>query len=110
MASYKGKTEAIAFSERAPEEYKISKKELRILGQASTCFYKLTIIMKILQFSVYRCIFGIRVLLVMFSRYSEGYPPEMGFRSDGSIELHKCCGRCHLLYDFANWCESMLRL
>ena len=35
MASYKGKTETMAFSERASEEYKISKKELRILGQVS---------------------------------------------------------------------------
>ena len=36
MASYKGKTEAMAFSERAPEEHKISKKELRILGQVGS--------------------------------------------------------------------------
>ena len=36
MASYKGKAETMAFSERAPEEHKISKKELRILGQVGS--------------------------------------------------------------------------
>ena len=36
MASYKGRAETMTFSERAPEEYKISKKELRILGQVGS--------------------------------------------------------------------------